>query len=603
MAASKVFKPVAGAVILVGLYAAAGYLGVPAGVRWAVSNLAPDLLGGRTASLGEVSFNPWSWTLNIHNLSVKSARAPQNNLLSLKDFSVDLSAETLFKQAPVVESVTVDGLDLHLTANEANNEEALEAVQDDPQEVSSSAGALPAFSLSNVRVTNSNVRLSNPQNGADVKITDIDFALPLLSTLPTSTKANVNPKLSLKIDGTPILAQGTLKGQTASMSIKINNLNVAKLLKAAPVTLPVAVEKASASCNLQISFEMPDSGMSALKVGGTAALSDLSVRDLKNKPFVSLKSASINIKEVDVSAQKADIAVLKIVNPAVSLSVDSQSKKAVSQSAGSGSASTSDTSGNAWKWSLANLEISNGSIQVTDTGLKPAAALSATAVNLSAKNLASSRDRKATYSASATVAQGKLSSSGTLTVTPLAINASTQIKSLQFASFNPWIKALAGAQLTKGTADVSGKLDMKSDQKLALKWNGDLSVSNLEAKNAAGKTLMTWTQAIATGMDVRSIEPVDIAIRNLTVKEPAKKTTQNISKAAELIGAIAALTGHENTAERAQKAAKVVSSDISLSDIIYKNGKFRLSEQNKQVLSTLLLDSLNSVFAVSTDKP
>lgn len=603
MAASKVFKPVAGAVILVGLYAAAGYLGVPAGVRWAVSNLAPDLLGGRTASLGEVSFNPWSWTLNIHNLSVKSARAPQNNLLSLKDFSVDLSAETLFKQAPVVESVTVDGLDLHLTANEANNEEALEAVQDDPQEVSSSAGALPAFSLSNVRVTNSNVRLSNPQNGADVKITDIDFALPLLSTLPTSTKANVNPKLSLKIDGTPILAQGTLKGQTASMSIKINNLNVAKLLKAAPVTLPVAVEKASASCNLQISFEMPDSGMSALKVGGTAALSDLCVRDLKNKPFVSLKSASINIKEVDVSAQKADIAVLKIVNPAVSLSVDSQSKKAVSQSAGSGSASTSDTSGNAWKWSLANLEISNGSIQVTDTGLKPAAALSATAVNLSAKNLASSKDRKATYSASATVAQGKLSSSGTLTVTPLAINASTQIKSLQFASFNPWIKALAGAQLTKGTADVSGKLDMKSDQKLALKWNGDLSVSNLEAKNAAGKTLMTWTQAIATGVDVRSVEPVDIAIRNLTVKEPAKKTTQNISKAAELIGAIAALTGHENTAERAQKAAKVVSSDISLSDIIYKNGKFRLSEQNKQVLSTLLLDSLNSVFAVSTDKP
>lgn len=603
MAASKVFKPVAGAVILVGLYAAAGYLGVPAGVRWTVSNLAPDLLGGRTASLGEVSFNPWSWTLNIHNLSVKSARAPQNNLLSLKDFSVDLSAETLFKQAPVVESVTVDGLDLHLTANEANNEEALEAVQDDPQEVSSSAGALPAFSLSNVRVTNSNVRLSNPQNGADVKITDIDFALPLLSTLPTSTKANVNPKLSLKIDGTPILAQGTLKGQTASMSIKINNLNVAKLLKAAPVTLPVAVEKASASCNLQISFEMPDSGMSALKVGGTAALSDLSVRDLKNKPFVSLKSASINIKEVDVSAQKADIAVLKIVNPAVSLSVDSQSKKAVSQSAGSGSASTSDTSGNAWKWSLANLEISNGSIQVTDAGLKPAAALSATAVNLSAKNLASSKDRKATYSASATVAQGKLSSSGTLTVTPLAINASTQIKSLQFASFNPWIKALAGAQLTKGTADVSGKLDMKSDQKLALKWNGDLSVSNLEAKNAAGKTLMTWTQAIATGVDVRSVEPVDIAIRNLTVKEPAKKTTQNISKAAELIGAIAALTGHENTAERAQKAAKVVSSDISLSDIIYKNGKFRLSEQNKQVLSTLLLDSLNSVFAVSTDKP
>ena len=45
MAGSKVLKPVAGVVILVGLYAAAGYIGVPAGVRWAVSNVVPDALG------------------------------------------------------------------------------------------------------------------------------------------------------------------------------------------------------------------------------------------------------------------------------------------------------------------------------------------------------------------------------------------------------------------------------------------------------------------------------------------------------------------------------------------------------------------------------
>ena len=42
MAGSKVLKPAAGVVILVGLYAAAGYIGVPAGVRWAVSNVVPD---------------------------------------------------------------------------------------------------------------------------------------------------------------------------------------------------------------------------------------------------------------------------------------------------------------------------------------------------------------------------------------------------------------------------------------------------------------------------------------------------------------------------------------------------------------------------------
>ena len=84
MAGSKVLKPVAGVVILVGLYAAAGYIGVPAGVRWAVSNVLPDALGGRDATVGDVSFNPWNWSLEINDLAIKSANAPKNNLLTLK---------------------------------------------------------------------------------------------------------------------------------------------------------------------------------------------------------------------------------------------------------------------------------------------------------------------------------------------------------------------------------------------------------------------------------------------------------------------------------------------------------------------------------------
>ena len=596
MAGSKVLKPVAGVVILVGLYAAAGYIGVPAGVRWAVSNVVPDALGGRDATVGDVSFNPWNWSLEINDLAIKSAHAPKNNLLTLKHLSADLSGSTLTEMAPIVESITVDGFNMHLTANEANNKEAKEAVEKAPADASTSSG-LPAFSLANVRVTNSSVRLTNAQNGADVKITDIDFALPILSTLPSSSKASINPKLSLKVDGTPINAEGTLKGETATMAVKIDKLNVAKLLKAAPVTLPVAVEKASASCDLHVSFDMPKSGVSGIKVSGTASASDLDVRDAKNKPFVSVKSASIDLKNVDVSAQKAEVNSVKIVQPSIKLAIASQAKSTPAKTSGSASSASEASSDAAWKWSVGSAQISNGSVQVTDTSLKPAATLSVSAINLDAKGFSSDKGKTGTYSASANVAQGKLSSAGKLSILPLAVNATTDVKNLHFATFNPWIKALAGAQLTKGTADVNGKVDLKSDKKLALKWNGDLAVSNLEAKNAAGKTLMTWTQAKATGVDLQSLDPVNIAVKNLTVKEPAKQVTKNVSKAAGLIGAIAALTGHENTAERAQKAAEIASSDISLSNLVYKDGKFSLVEKSKNALASIVLEALNNVFA------
>lgn len=600
MAGSKVLKPVAGVVILVGLYAAAGYIGVPAGVRWAVSNVVPDVLGGRDATVGDVSFNPWNWSLEINDLAIKSANAPKNNLLTLKHLSADLSGSTLTEMAPIVESITVDGFNMHLTANEANNKEAKEAVEKAPADASTSSG-LPAFSLANVRVTNSSVRLTNAQNGADVKITDIDFALPILSTLPSSSKASINPKLSLKVDGTPINAEGTLKGETATMAVKIDKLNVAKILNAAPVTLPVLVEKATASCNLHVSFEMPNSGVSGIKVSGSASVADVNVRELSKQPFVRVKSASIDIKGVDVSAQKADITNIKIVEPSIKASIASQAKSSVQKTQTSAQTATT-SSGGSWKWSVGSAHVSNGSVQITDTSLKPAATLTATSINLDAKGFASDKGKTGTYTASANVAQGKLSSSGNLSVLPLAVNATTDVKSLHFATFNPWIKSLAGAQLTKGTADVKGKIDLKSDKTLSLKWAGDLAVTDLEAKDAKGKTLMTWTQATATGVDVKSISPVHVSLKNLTVKEPAKKTTQTVSKAAGLLGAIAALTGHENTARRAQKAAEVVTSDISISNVEYKDGKFMLTEKSKNALSALVLESLNSVFGTDKSK-
>lgn len=600
MAGSKVLKPAAGVVILVGLYAAAGYIGVPAGVRWAVSNVVPDALGGRDATVGDVSFNPWNWSLEINDLAIKSANAPKNNLLTLKHLSADLSGSTLTEMAPIVESITVDGFNMHLTANEANNKEAKEAIEKAPADASTSSG-LPAFSLANVRVTNSSVRLTNAQNGADVKITDIDFALPILSTLPSSSKASINPKLSLKVDGTPINAEGTLKGETATMAVKIDKLNVAKLLKAAPVTLPVAVEKASASCDLHVSFDMPKSGVSGIKVSGTASVADVDVRELSKQPFVRVKSASIDIKGVDVSAQKADITSVKIVEPSIKASIASQDKSSV-QKTQTNSQTDTASSGGSWKWSVGSAHVSNGSVQITDTSIKPAATLTATSINLDAKGFASDKGKTGTYTASANVAQGKLSSSGNLSVLPLAVNATTDVKSLHFATFNPWIKSLAGAQLTKGTADVKGKIDLKSAKTLSLKWSGDLAVTDLEAKDAKGKTLMTWTQATATGVDVKSISPVHVSLKNLTVKEPAKKTTQTVSKAAGLLGAIAALTGHENTARRAQKAAEVVTSDISISNVEYKDGKFMLTEKSKNALSALVLESLNSVFGTDKSK-
>ena len=87
---ASIFKITAGAtVVATALYAAAGYLAVPALVK---STLA-DTLGkqlGRSVTVTNVAFNPWTWEFTLEGLTV----AGKNNnppLLSLDRFYVNAS--------------------------------------------------------------------------------------------------------------------------------------------------------------------------------------------------------------------------------------------------------------------------------------------------------------------------------------------------------------------------------------------------------------------------------------------------------------------------------------------------------------------------------
>ena len=591
----RIIKPVIGLAALIGIYAAAGYVGVPFGVRWAVNNYLPDALGGRNAYVEDVSFNPWTWQFDLKGLRVDSANRPQNHVLALDSLSTKVSFASVASMAPIVDFIDISGLHVQLTANEKNNRETAQKVE----ETSSASKGLPAFSLSNIRVADSSVRFTNPKAGATVNVTDINFELPVVSTLASASVGTMTPKLSLKVDGTPISASGKVKADAATLALNIADLDVAKILKAVPVTIPVDVRSAHLTTVLDLDFAMPKNGATALTVKGTVQAKKVDVRADNGKTTAKLDNFSTQINVFDLAKQQVDIRRIEIVNPNITTTIASQT---TGKSTGNGTASAK-ASGNAdWNWSIGEAEIAGGTVKVTDSSLKPASSLSVTAINLKANNFSSKNGATGTYSASAKVAGGSLDSSGKLTLTPLAVNATTNVKSLNFATFNPWIKTLAGAQLTRGSADVMGKLDYKSGKTMKLAWSGDLAVDNLEAKNAAGKTLMTWKEAALTGVQVKSVEPINVTIKDLIIKEPAQKVTKTTSSVLGILGKIAEATGHDNTARRIQKAEETITKDIHLKDVVYGNGRFSVNSKGTDTLGQLALEALNNVFAKSQKK-
>ena len=587
MAVKFLFKTAVAAAVVAGAYAAAGYWGVPQGVRWGLETYLKPALGAKSVTVESVTFDPWNWTLEVRGVSALSAK--NKSLLSLKRFYTDVSGESVTKLAPVVSALYVEGLKASITTGSKKVESAKKEAS---QTSASDSLTLPAFSIADIRVTDSAVTLTNSKAGVSCAVTDVNLTLPLVSTLAAGTLAPVTPALSLKIDGRPVKASGTADIKSAALKISAADIDAAKLVRAADLALPVRIDKLSVSADTDITFKMAGS-TPQVTAKGTVAAKSVDVRDEAGRNFVKLASASVTVGHFDLAKQSVSITNAEVHSPDITL------RLAPAKNSGTKNAPVekSPETSSAWQWSLAKASLTSGTVTVIDQSVKPTAQLRIAQIKASAQGLSSQENKTGTVSLSARLGSGTVSASGHLGVAPLKADLTTKIAALNLAQFNGWVKPLAGAQLTSGTAQLAGNLSYKDAKTPQIAWKGDFSLVSLAAKNAAGKTLMTWKKASANGVDLKSVTPVNLTVGELVVEQPAQKVTKTVSTIADILGAVAAATGHENTARRAGKVSQTVQKDIRVKNLVYADGRFSVNGIGRGTLEALAVETLNSIFA------
>lgn len=73
----------------------------------------------RTITLDDVRFNPWTWVFELRGLTIPEEGS--DPLLSLGLLRIDASSQTLFKLAPVLDEITIDGLKVNAVVNEKSS--------------------------------------------------------------------------------------------------------------------------------------------------------------------------------------------------------------------------------------------------------------------------------------------------------------------------------------------------------------------------------------------------------------------------------------------------------------------------------------------------
>lgn len=587
MAVKFLFKTAVATAVVAGAYAAAGYWGVPQGVRWGLETYLKPALGAKSVTVESVTFDPWNWTLEVRGVSALSAK--NKSLLSLRRFYTDVSGESVTKLAPVVSALYVEGLKASITTGSKKVESAKKEAS---QTSASDSLTLPAFSIADIRVTDSAVTLTNSKAGVSCAVTDVNLTLPLVSTLAAGTLAPVTPALSLKIDGRPVKASGTADIKSAALKISATDIDAAKLVRAADLALPVRIDKLSMSADTDITFKMAGS-TPQVTAKGTVAAKSVDVRDEAGRNFVKLASASVTVGHFDLAKQSVSVTNAEVHSPDITLRLAPAKNSGTKNAPVENSPETSS----AWQWSLAKASLTSGTVTVIDQSVKPTAQLRIAQIKASAQGLSSQKNKTGTVSLSARLGSGTVSASGHLGVAPLKADLTTKIATLNLAQFNGWVKPLAGAQLTSGTAQLAGNLSYKDAKTPQIAWKGDFSLVSLAAKNAAGKTLMTWEKASANGVDLKSVTPVNLTVGELVVEQPAQKVTKTVSTIADILGAVAAATGHENTARRAGKVSQTVQKDIRVKNLVYADGRFSVNGIGRGTLEALAVETLNSIFA------
>ena len=523
---ASIFKITAGAaVVATALYAAAGYLAVPTLVK---STLA-DTLGkqlGRSVTVTNVAFNPWTWEFTLEGLTV----AGKNNnppLLSLDRFYVNASAQTLVELAPVIDEVTVDGLNAVVALDDEDMRRLMNghgsAEGGSSEKASSESSSLPSFAVYNISVKKSSLQVLDRARAIDQSVTDFNLELPFVSTLANSKSSLVTPKLSMKLNGTPIFATGSTQpfGTTLSarLNMKISNLDLAPVFKLVPAlnTPSLMLENGRLSTEVNVVFRNATSGKPGkMLVSGTVNVNDLTaVQQVSNRvqPLASFKKASLQLTELDLLEHQASVGSIVIQDPKVHF-VNTPSGLNVSQTAqgfSSGAAADSgkDSGSNSgWHWRVDSVQIRNGNAAWNDSTVRPAAKINVTALNATVTGLTNAANAKpAKAEAGAKVFGGMLSLAADVTPAPLVVNATLKASGLQAAQLASYIRNATGFDAS-GAVSLNVKAAVKGS---AVTGSGTASLTNLQVKQGKSTLVSARTASVKLGVDTEAVPSTSTA--------------------------------------------------------------------------------------------
>ena len=511
--------------LLAAVYTLVGFWLVPRLIEDQVPKLAQTALA-RRASIGEVSFNPYTLRLVAHKLRL--AEADGAPLLAIDRLALELQWRSLIRRVWSFSEIRITAPSVRLTIapdGKFNLAELFSRFAGRPQPAAGTA--LPRLDIERLVLEQGRLELHDRRAGYADSLFPIDFSLTRFSTLPDrngdyllSAESAHGGKLHWKGEASldPIRGSGVLSLDAVPLA------DLTAYLK--PYTRArLAAGKLAAS--LPYRFAYAGGKLAASINGASIAVRGLALKSGAQTPF-ELARLDFSDGSFDLSSRHIGFGRVSAEGGQVQITRDRKGRlnllALLPRSAGAGRGSSTKTAARtaAMPWTVAakRVELNRFGAAVEDqaSGLKVHVQDLALQLDGASSDLA----RPVGFTASLGLKQGgRLSLAGRAVPASGAVTANLRVQQLALAPLQPLLGRFVKLKIAGGSVSAQGQLSVAAGgtKPVRLRYVGALGVAALTLNEANGKRFASW-KSLSAERITASLAPDRLAIPELTVLEP-----------------------------------------------------------------------------------
>jgi uncharacterized protein involved in outer membrane biogenesis len=506
----------------VGLYAAAGFWGVPRLARsHAIDYVRTEL--GKSLSLGEIRFNPFTFRAEIADMAI---REPGNQaaqpLVAWRRLAADFQVSSLWEGAYTFREISLEAPYAQAIIRPDGSLNLADLLPDSPDD-----GPPPALWIQRLAVTRGGLDFADHSRRLTPtkRLSPIKFELRDFRTEASGGGFQLHAKGD---KGESLDWQGSLSLQpfASDGTLNIEGLQASNVYEFLSEELPMELTagrfdlagryrfSVPAKAGMQLEAQLSKASATALALRGKGLETD----------WVTLPAVALDNTRLSLAKQEIAVAAMRIDGMKAAVWRQADGSLNLQQLFPPTDAKEENTpaANGQWRFDLAQLVLENADVDFQDRAIKPAARFRLIPLSLTASGISLDMERPVPVKLQTGVNRGaRLSLQGEIIPASTAAALQLELSALPLRDVLGYLPDFPRLELRSGNLDAKGELKLPpTDAAASISFSGDASLDSFNLVERAGKReLMSWQRLDAYGVDYKQA-PASISIRRIHARKP-----------------------------------------------------------------------------------